>query len=147
MEFERDIRILTEYLTVERGLSANSVAAYESDLKDAAVFFTGAGKKSWRVLDADDLLDYLQFCAEHPMKSSTIARRLISLRLLYGRLADEGYIPHDFTAVMDSPRRWKILPEFLTEAEVDKLLSAFSLSEGALEMRNRLMVELLYTII
>lgn len=145
MEFERDIRILTEYLTVERGLSANSVAAYESDLKDAAGFFTGAGKKSWRVLDADDLLDYLQFCAEHPMKSSTIARRLISLRLLYGRLADEGYIPHDFTAVMDSPRRWKILPEFLTEAEVDKLLTAFSLSEGALEMRNRLMVELLYS--
>lgn len=144
MELERDIRILTEYLTVERGLSSNSVAAYTSDLKDAADFFAGYGKKSWRTLNADDILDYLQYCAEHPMKSSTLARRLISLRLLFSKLADEGYIEYDFTAVMDSPRRWKILPDFLTEAEVDRLLAAFSLSEGAFEMRNRLIVELLY---
>lgn len=144
MEFERDIRILTEYLTVERGLSSNSVGAYASDLKDAAAFFADCGKISWRNLTADDILDYLQYCAEHPMKSSTIARRLISFRLLFSRLTDEGYIDYDFTAVMDSPRRWKILPDFLTEEEVDKLLDAFSLSDGAFEMRNRLIVELLY---
>jgi integrase/recombinase XerD len=96
-------------------------------------------------LEIDDVLDYLQSCAEHPLKSSTIARRLIAIRLLFGRLADEGRIENDFTAVMDSPRRWKILPDFLSEKEVDALLQAFKTAEGELEMRNRLMMELLYS--
>ena len=145
MDFERDINLLAEYLAVERGLSRNSVAAYASDLRDAAGFFAGAGKTSWRDLEADDVLDYLQCCAEHPLKSSTIARRLISIRLLFGRLADDGRIENDFTAVMDSPRRWKILPDFLSEKEVDAILQAFDPKESELEMRNRLMLELLYS--
>ncbi|MBR7139894.1 MAG: tyrosine recombinase [Lentisphaeria bacterium] len=144
MAFERDIGLLVGYLTFERGLSANSVAAYASDLRDAAVFFEESGRKEWLLLGVDDLLDYLQHCKEHPMKSSTVARRLISLRLLFSYLADEGRIEKDFTAVMDSPRRWKILPDFLSESEVDQLITAFSTTEGELEMRNRLMIELLY---
>ena len=145
MDFERDINLLAEYLTIERGLSRNSVAAYSSDLRDAAGFFAAAGKESWRALDVDDVLDYLQSCAEHPLKSSTIARRLISVRLLFSRLADEGRIETDFTSVMDSPRRWKILPEFLSEKEVDAMMQAFKTTEGELELRNRLMMELLYS--
>ena len=140
MDFERDINMLAEYLTIERGLSRNSVAAYTSDLKDAAGFFADSGRESWRVLDSDDVLDYLQSCAEHPLKSSTIARRLISIRLLFGRLAEDGRIERDFTAVMDSPRRWKILPDFLSEKEVDRLLEAFDPGASELEMRNKLMV-------
>ena len=145
MEFERDITALAGHLTIERGLSGNSVAAYTSDLRDAAAFFAEEGRDSWRNLTEDDLLDYLQHCAGHPLKSSTVARRLISLRLLFSHLADEELIPRDITAVMDSPRRWKILPDFLTEDEVDRLLGAFSTVEGPLELRNRLMVELLYS--
>ena len=145
MDFERDINLLAEYLAVERGLSRNSVAAYSSDLRDAAGFFAAAGKGSWRVLDVDDVLDYLQSCAEHPLKSSTIARRLISFRLLFSRLEEEGRIGRDFTSVMDSPRRWRILPDFLSEKEVDAILQAFKTNEGELEMRNKLMMELLYS--
>ena len=144
MGFERDITLLTGFLTIERGLSENSVSAYASDLKDAGAFFTGCGKDSWLTLGIDDLLDYLQYCKEHPLKSSTVARRLISIRLLYSYLADEGRIEQDFTALMDSPRRWKILPDFLSEREVDKLLEAFDPGESELEMRNKLMIELLY---
>jgi len=144
MDFESDIRRLGDYLTLERGLSRNSVLAYLSDLRDAAEFFQNAKLPSWRALDQNRLLDYLQSAAEHPLKSSTVARRLISLRLLIGHLASEGLM-QDFTAQMDSPRRWKILPDFLTEAEVDKLLHAFSVSSGDIfELRNRLIVELLY---
>ena len=39
MEFDRDINDLAGFLTIERGLSGNSVAAYTSDLRDAAEFF------------------------------------------------------------------------------------------------------------
>lgn len=144
MSFERDISLLAGSLTIERGLSGNSVSAYVSDLKDAALFFTECGKESWLVLKEDDILDYLQYCKEHPLKSSTLARRLISLRLLFSYLADEGRIERDFTAVMDSPKRWKILPDFLSEKEVDRLLEAFDPGASELEMRNKLMIELLY---
>ena len=88
MAFDRDIDLLAGYLTIERGLSENSVSAYISDLKDAAAFFASCGKDSWIRLGADELLDYLQYCKEHPLKSSTVARRLISLRLLFSYLAD-----------------------------------------------------------
>ena len=71
---------------------------------------------------------------------------LIALKMLFRYLKNEERIPVDITEVMDSPRLWKILPDFLTEQEVGRLLNSFSTRDkDPLEFRNRVILELLYS--
>ena len=81
--------------------------------------------------------------------SSLTAKRFRSLlsaiRLLFRFLHNEGLLEQTVTDVMDSPKLWMLLPDFLSEAEVTALLQAFdSRSEDPLEVRNRTILEVLY---
>jgi len=113
----------------------------------AAGCFTERGFADWGELSRDDLLDYLEERRVEGMQSTTIARNLIALKMLFRYLADEKLVRADITAVMDGPKLWRVLPDFLSEAEVDALLDAFPASGGAdaLDVRNRTVLELLYS--
>ena len=91
------------------------------------------------------LLDYLGECRENGMESTTIARRLIAFKLFFRFLYDEGLIPEDPSALMDSPKLWQVLPDYLSEAEVDAMLAVHSLrTDDPLELRNRAILEMFY---
>lgn len=143
--FERDLTLFTEHLVAVRGLSRNTTAAYLSDLQEFREFLERSGLGSWREVDRDQVLDYLGEEREKGMQTATLARRLVSIKMFFRFLHEEGMIPEDFTAVMDSPKLWRILPDFLSEEEVDALLAAYPNStKFPLEMRNRAILELLY---
>lgn len=136
-----------EYIVVERGLSRRTAESYGCDLRIAAEYFASVGKRDWGELDRDDLLDYLELRRTEGMESTTIARNLVALKVLFRFLVDEKLVPVDVTSVMDGPKLWRVLPDLLSEPEVDALLSAFSASRSAppLEIRNRCILELLYS--
>ena len=143
---EKEIDDFLAWLILERGLRENTELAYGTDLRDAAAGFRAAGVKSWSGLTRDHVLDYLDWLRELGDAPTTLARRLISIKLICRYLAAEGRIPADITAVMDSPRLWQLLPDFLTVNEVEALLTAFDNDpEDPLEMRNRAIMELLYS--
>lgn len=144
--FRHGLKYFTEHLLVERGLSRNTVAAYSFDLTDAAEFFSGSGFRGWGELQRDDLLDYLDLLRGEGRESATIARHLVSLKMLYRYLSAEKLVKSDITAVMDSPKLWRILPDFLTEEEVEALLTVFPsrAGEDPLALRNRALLEVLY---
>ena len=143
--FDRDLNDFLEYLVAERGLSANTVSAYESDLRVFADFLETAGFSDFSRVDREIILDFLGEQRDAGMESATLARRLIAIKMLFRHLADEGRIPNDITAVMDSPQLWRLLPDFLSESEVEAFLKAFSGSASdPLECRNRTILELLY---
>ena len=143
--FERDLTLFTEHLVAVRGLSRNTTGAYLSDLHEFREFLEGTGVTSWREVDRDLVLDYLDGEREKGMQTATLARRLVSIKMFFRFLHEEGLISEDFTAVMDSPKLWRILPDFLSEREVDTLLAAYPNSaKFPLEMRNRAILELLY---
>ena len=143
--FERDLILFTEHLVAVRGLSRNTTGAYLSDLHEFREFLEGTGVTSWREVDRDLVLDYLDGEREKGMQTATLARRLVSIKMFFRFLHEEGLISEDFTAVMDSPKLWRILPDFLSEREVDALLAAYPNSaKFPLEMRNRAILELLY---
>lgn len=148
MAFDHDIRLFTEHIVIERGLSRATAAAYAADLAAAAAVLERGGVSSWGEASREDLLNYLETMAEDGCRSSTIARHLVALKMLYRHLAAEGRIATDVTAVMDSPKLWRILPDFLSAAEVGALLNAFPAGGGRdanpLEIRNRTILELLY---
>lgn len=143
--FDRDLNLFIDYLVTERGLSHNTTAAYRSDLEEFRDWLTTHGFKEWSQIDREVILDYLDSERELGKETTTLARRLVAIKMLNRFLVDEELLSYDVTAVMDSPKLWRILPDFLSEAEVDAFLNAFPASAKLpLEMRNRTILEMLY---
>lgn len=143
--FERDFQEFLRYLTIERGLSPNTADAYRRDLEDFAAWLTGHGVDSFRAVKREMIIDYLEYNhTERAMEPATIARRLVAIKVLFRHLEEEELIPMNPAAVLESPKLWRTLPDFLSIAEVDAFLAAWPEDGEPLELRNRTMLELLY---
>lgn len=140
------IKRFIEYLTIERGLSSNTISAYENDLTEAADFLISCKIRDWGKATREDLLDYLDCLSEEGRETTTIARHLVTLKVFYRFLVTEDLISLDVTELMDSPKLWRLLPGWLSVPEVDAILAAWPVdSEDPLELRNRVMLEMLYS--
>ena len=143
--FERDFNEFLRYLTIERGLSQNTANAYRRDLEDFTAWLADRGVDSFRAVKREMIVDYLEYNhSERAMEPTTIARRLVAIKMLFRHLAEEELIPADPAAVLESPKLWRALPDFLTVAEVDAFLDTWPEEGTPLELRNRTMLELLY---
>ena len=141
---EPALRYFIQYMTVERGLSRNTVKAYAGDLLELVDFLNARGISSWRQCGRDDLLDFLDFQRDAGMESSTLARHLTAARMFFRYMLMEELISVDPSQLLDSPRLWRLLPEQLTVEEVDRLLAVFPARGEALDVRNRTILHLLY---
>ena len=143
---ERNLEYFVTYLTMERGLSRNSVAAYRTDLSDFIDFLQRRRLDSAAAIDREAILDYLSSLQEAAVAATTLARRLISIKLFCRFLAQEKIVANDVTAVMDSPKLWQLLPDYLSEREVEQFLRSFADTGGdPLLERNQMIMELLYS--
>ena len=136
---------LREFLThasIEKGLSANSIAAYGGDLRRLEEFLTGR-KLGILTADASQLREFLNSLYSAGLSARSVARYLSSIRGLYRYLLDEGRLEEDPTAHLESPGQWKTLPKYLTLQEVDQLLDAPD-PKTPLGSRNMAMLQLLY---
>jgi integrase/recombinase XerD len=132
-------------LSIERGLSQASIDAYLSDLNDLIHWsHSHARNTTLPNLSRDQLLDYLEHCNDRGLSRGTLSRRLVTLKVFYRFLKAEGIITNNVTDIIESPRLWRLLPEYLSEAEIDRLLNSFD-PRQILENRNRLIVELIYS--
>jgi integrase/recombinase XerD len=137
------IERFADLLWMERGLSANTLSAYRSDLR---AFADWLGRERGRDLVAAsraDLLDYLAVLSVAGRKPRSAARLVSCLRQFYQHLLRQGLIGEDPSARLDSPRLGRPLPKTLTEAEVEALLAAPPIDEPRGE-RDRTMLEVLY---
>jgi integrase/recombinase XerD len=139
----RDLgREFLRYLRVERGLSANTLDAYERDLKKLVKFAESRGRELVTVERAD-VLAFIKELREGGLEPQSLARTLVTVRNLYKFLILDGHIHHDPTVNVETPRAWQTLPKFLTKEEVERLLEEpdTTTDEG---LRDRAMTELLY---
>ncbi|MBN2448840.1 MAG: site-specific tyrosine recombinase XerD [Lentisphaeria bacterium] len=139
-------RLLDEFrsfLALERALSVHTVQAYSADLADFAAYLARTGRGDPTTLSRDDILDYLDACLDAGLEPSSIARRLVSIKVFFRYLVQERVLAADITDVMDGPRLGRILPDFLSEREVDALLRAFP-GRDPLIRRNRAILETFY---
>ncbi len=138
-----DIEAFADALWLERGLSPNSLAAYQSDLRHAARWFREHEGTTLRRVNRKQLQAYLAHLSRSGASVRTTARRLSSLRQFYLHALREGWTRQDPTRQVASPKLGRPLPKSLTEAEVEALLAAPDL-ETAEGLRDRAMLELLY---
>lgn len=119
-----------EMLAAERGMAANSLAAYGRDLSHAARFFTSRGG-SLKAADSDLVRRYLASLDDAGYRASSAARRTSTLRQFYKFLYAEGVRDDDPMTVIDSPKAGRPLPKILSEEQVDRLLAAAEAAEAA----------------
>ncbi|MBI2956762.1 MAG: site-specific integrase, partial [Acidobacteria bacterium] len=136
------IAAFLNYAQVERGLAANTVAAYRRDLEKFAAFCQQRRLVPARV-DRTHVVDFLGRLYQQGLDSRSVARHLVSLRNLFRFLRQEGAVRHDPTEHVESPRVWKRLPKFLSVEEVERLLEAGD-TKTPRGLRDQAMLELLY---
>src|SRR5918998_4845597 len=135
------------YLEFERGLSRNTLEAYRGDLLQFGRFLE---ERDRTAVDADgaDIGDFLTHLAKgdsdhRPASPATIHRKSACLRSFYRHLRREGLRDSDPTATLSAPRRSRKLPQVLTRAEVERLLSQPSGTDSH-ALRDRALLELMY---
>ena len=137
-----------DYLKVEKGLAALTVASYQSDLIQFAEFLERRRKE---LLQArrEDVRAFLSRLFAHAVKDRSVARKLSALRHFYKYLLLDRMIQHDPTLDIESPRQWKVLPKALAGSEIDSMLEAVKTAKdsalaAAIAQRDHAMLELLY---
>jgi integrase/recombinase XerD len=123
----------------EQGLSKNTLSAYRSDLR----IFSEWLNKDLLTVDATKISEFLANRYHIGMTSRTTARILSSLRRFYGYFLRENSISVDPTALLSAPKITRVLPQSLTEQDVEALLAApqIALPRG---QRDKTMLEMLY---
>lgn len=139
---QQEIDQFLDLFWAEKGVSQNTLQAYERDLRGLCSWLQQE-KKSLIQAKQGDLLDYITFRIQKGAKPATTARLLSSLRRFYRYCLRVGKISSDPTEQIEPPRPVKLLPESLSESEVDALLAAPNVNE-ALGIRDRAMLEILY---
>ncbi len=130
------------YLSVEKGLSGNSRMAYERDLKKYLSYLESKNTKLEDV-DTDRITAFLDHLKKVGLSPSSRARNLSALRSFYKFLLLEGYQGENVVSDIDSPVKIRYLPDVLSVAEVEKILSFPD--DTPTGKRDRLIIELLYS--
>jgi integrase/recombinase XerD len=136
--------LLPDYLAgllVERGLSANSVAAYRADLEAFGAWLAQRGLEA-TACERAELRRYLSTLRSRGLSARSTARALAALRGFYRYLVERGE-GSDPTADVEGPKLLRALPHFLSVDEVDGLLAAPD-TATPLGLRDRAMLETLY---
>lgn len=145
------------FCRVECGLAANSLAAYDRDLRDLLSDLTAQSKTSLAEVTGRDLVGHLtRLKTEHHMQGSSIIRHLATIRVFFRWLESTGLITANPTTDLDRPTRWKKLPGVLSPRQMKQLLdaplhthaaakpSASEKTAPPLHLRDRAMLELMY---
>ena len=146
MEYSAIIKSFSNYLILEKGLSKNTVNAYSSDINFFLEYLKEKGLGDYSSLQRYDILTYLESCSDQKMESTSIARKLVAIKVFFKYLLTERLIQSDITDVMYSPKLWRILPDFLSSKEIDKMLDMFPPNaKDPMTIRNRAVIEVLYS--
>ncbi len=139
----RSLGVFLEMLAAERGAAFNTLEGYRRDLVDFAAF---AQRRKIELEDADaqTIRAYLKHLSARGMAARTQARRLSALRQFYHFLFAERLRADDPSVAIDSPKAGRPLPKYLSEKEVERLLTCAAKHKGVEGKRLVALMEILY---
>jgi len=141
---QAEIEAFLSYLDYERGYSENTIAAYERDLRQLRQFLEDESLNAWTALEQADLDRFIAELQARDYKSSTVARKVASVRSFLKFLFAEGVVEPALIDEFHQPKIEKRLPRALSLAQVEQLLEAASMEETPLGLRDRALLEMLY---
>ena len=137
------------YMTVERGVSPNTLAAYRNDLYQLVEFLASRngvseGRDPWAHVNDQTIASYVLWLHELGYSDTTRARKVASTQSMFSFFVDEGVVASDPTENLGSPRVGRSLPEPLSADDVERLLAAHPRDATPESRRDSAMLELLY---
>lgn len=132
-----------EFLSLEQGASPRTHDAYARDLARFTTYALASGATSPAEVSARVLREYVYHLKDLGLATASIRRNVSAIRTYFRFLLGEGRVVRDPSERLETPRRWRALPEVLTVAEVERLLGAPTLDEP-LAFRDRALLELAY---
>jgi integrase/recombinase XerD len=138
------------WLTVERGLAANSLAAYRRDLRRYAQFLRAAGIDDPRSVGEATVSEYVEHLGrlrladgDAHLAPASIARGLVAVRSFHRFCAAEGLLDTDPSEQVGAPRVPQGIPKALDEPEIDAILNSV-VGDAPRAQRDRAILEVLY---
>ena len=141
-EEQQVIENFVDHLWMEKGLSRNTLSAYQNDLAGFSLWLQ-TKQCVLKNVDTADIQEFLAFNFSIKQKRRSVARLLSTLRRFYLYLFRENQITEDPTLLLESPKGEHSLPLSLNEQQVEDLLVAPDTSDE-LGLRDRAMLEILY---
>ena len=132
-----------EFLALEDGASPRTLEAYGRDLERLTVWCTTKGVAAPAALTPALLRDFVYHLKDIGLSPASIRRSVSATRTYFKFMIGEGQMQSDPSERLETPRKWRTLPEVLTVEEVNRLLAAVSIDEP-LVFRDRAMLELAY---
>jgi integrase/recombinase XerD len=147
---ETEVSRYLDHLTVERGLSANTISAYRRDLARYTRFLASRDVTDPSQVDESLVRSFLASVSasthgddERPYRATSVARTLSSVRSFHRSLLRDGVTDRDPATGVAQPKLPRSLPHPLSVAEVERLLDASDTSTAA-GRRDVAILELLY---
>ena len=111
------------YLSVERGLSNNTIISYREDLNSYSSFMVNNHVDALSKIAKNDIINFMLAQKDKGISANSIARRLAAIRMFHRFLARERILKNDPTVLIDSPKLWKKIPDTLSLNEVEALIA------------------------
>ena len=139
------IESFLNHIFVEKGYSANTLAAYRNDLTQFTQFLgeSKPGTNQWTGVNKQAIVSFIVHLRDREYSSATVARKVAAIKSFFHFLVGEGLVPNDPTATLDSPKVRKRLPKTLSRDEVDRLLVEPSKEDTPKGFRDTALLQLL----
>ena len=138
------IDVFLNYLSVERGLSKNTIISYRQDLETFLDYLKAKQHiGSLEKTNRSHITSFMLSLKEKGLSANSISRKLAAIKTFYRFLVREKLILQDPTSLLESPKLWKRIPNTLSLVEIETLISQPNLHRkgGA---RDRAILEILY---
>jgi integrase/recombinase XerD len=137
------IDIFLNYLSVERGLSHNTMDSYRRDLNFYMDFLHASQTDSVSKTTKNDVISFMFNQKDRGLSPNSISRRLTAIKVFYKFLARERILKADPMSQIDSPKLWRKIPEALSLNEVEALLGQPN-TRDIQGIRDKAFLEILY---
>ncbi|MDP6600895.1 MAG: site-specific tyrosine recombinase [Phycisphaerales bacterium] len=145
LNYDQQVRDFLGYLRVEAGLSAATLEAYRCDLRDLQDDLTADGIDSVADIAPSHLAEHIrQLHRSRGMQPSSVARHLSTIRMFFRFLTASNRLEDDPAHLLETPTRWKKLPDVLSPSQMKTLIEAANEEAGRLWQRDRVLVEFMY---
>ncbi|MDD5432176.1 MAG: site-specific tyrosine recombinase XerD [Candidatus Omnitrophica bacterium] len=132
-----------DYLSVERGLSSNTISSYRQDLNFYLDYIAQLRIDALSKITKNDITNFMINQKDKGISPNSIARRLAAIRMFHRFLSRERILKADPTDLVDTPKLWKKIPETLSLNEVESLINQPDIRQTQ-GIRDKAILETLY---
>ena len=134
------------YLRYERNRSTLTVQRYEEVLRTFQAYFENMDDQlSWESIDSDIIRDWMESMMDKGNTATSVNRRLSSVRSLYRFALSRGIVERDPAHGLKGPKGKKLLPQYLRESEMDRLLADDMWTDEMGDLRARTIILMFYS--